>query len=72
MNLSIDDQGFMMIDDLLHNPRIFNNQSYQPSVTREEIEEIVETNDKQRFSIKGDLIRATQGHSIKLNNPIMV
>jgi 2'-phosphotransferase len=33
--------------------------------TTSEIRQIVDTNDKQRFEIRGDRIRAVQGHSMK-------
>ena len=32
-------------------------------ITRDELEAVVATNDKQRFAIDGDRIRASQGHS---------
>jgi putative RNA 2'-phosphotransferase len=35
-----------------------------PGVTREAIEQVVAGNDKQRFTIEGDRIRANQGHSV--------
>jgi putative RNA 2'-phosphotransferase len=36
-------------------------------LTREELEEIVRTSDKQRFAIDGDRIRANQGHSVDVD-----
>ena len=38
-------------------------------ITREELEEVVERNDKQRFSFDptGELIRANQGHSVQID-----
>ena len=35
-----------------------------PPVTRAELEQVVATNDKRRFTIRDDRIRAVQGHSI--------
>lgn len=34
------------------------------TVTREELEEVVRTSDKQRFALEGSRIRANQGHSV--------
>lgn len=53
-NLHMNDQGFVLIDELLANT----------NVTREELEEIVREDNKQRYSIVGNMIRANQGHSI--------
>lgn len=36
-------------------------------VTREQVERVVAGNDKQRFSIQGDRIRANQGHSVPVD-----
>ncbi|MGB8930250.1 MAG: RNA 2'-phosphotransferase [Anaeromyxobacteraceae bacterium] len=35
-------------------------------LTRDELFEIVESNDKQRFALGGDRIRANQGHSVRI------
>ena len=55
-NLHMNDQGFVLIDELIANT----------NVTREELEEIVREDNKQRYSIVGNMIRANQGHSIKV------
>lgn len=62
IGLQLNDQGWAPIDDLIKKTTDFK-------LTRELIEIIVETNDKQRFSISedGDLIKANQGHSIEVN-----
>lgn len=36
-------------------------------ITREKLEHIVKTNNKKRFEIKGDKIRALQGHSFNVD-----
>lgn len=36
-------------------------------IRREDLEEVVRRNDKQRFTIDGDRIRANQGHSIEVD-----
>jgi putative RNA 2'-phosphotransferase len=37
------------------------------NITKDELNDIVDNNDKNRFEIKDDKIRARQGHSIKVN-----
>lgn len=64
LKLPISDEGYIPIDILL------KHQWFQ-GVTRDEIEFIVVNNDKKRFAIDGDQIRATQGHSIELKAPIL-
>jgi len=59
--------GFLYIDDLLR------HESFA-GVTLEQIQEIVQNNDKQRFTIEADeesnrlKIRANQGHSLKVDD----
>ncbi len=36
------------------------------AVTREELEEVVRTSDKQRFALEGSRMRANQGHSVDI------
>lgn len=54
----VDDEGFVSISSLL-SMIDFNG------ITRQEIEYVTENNEKQRFKIVGDKIRANQGHSIE-------
>lgn len=56
IGLSLDEAGWADVDDVLAALRI----------TREQLVEVVATNDKQRFAISDDgrRIRANQGHSI--------
>lgn len=60
IKLKLDAQGWADIGELIAN-------SKEIKLTRELIEEVVQENDKQRFSIDGDRIRANQGHSISID-----
>jgi len=55
----LDEYGYANVDDLLA----------KTSIDRDTLLEVVQTNDKQRFSFNEDetLIRANQGHSIKVD-----
>lgn len=59
--LRISQDGWVNISDLL----LHINK--REKFTRRDIEAIVKTNDKQRFIIEGDRIRANQGHSMKVD-----
>lgn len=58
-NLTLDDNGWTPISDVLRNCRI----------TQSELDEIVATNDKKRFELSQDglSIRACQGHSVQID-----
>lgn len=62
IGLTLDEQGWASIDELIAKTRDF-------VLTHELINIVVETNDKQRFSISADgqKIRANQGHSIDVD-----
>jgi len=68
LKLPIDDQGFIPVERLLNHNYLTNLR-----VTQEDLEYVVSTNEKQRFAFNSDhtQLRATQGHSIKLKNPIL-
>ena len=55
IGLHLDSNGWADIDELLS----------KTNITREELFEIVATNEKKRFAIEGNKIRASQGHSIQ-------
>lgn len=59
--VTLDETGWCAVDDLLAGAR-----QAGVSISREELAEIVATNDKQRFRLSDDgtRIRANQGHSI--------
>ena len=55
--ITLDKNGWVDIEELLS----------KTDITRDELNEIVETNDKKRFTIEGDKIRAAQGHSVTVD-----
>lgn len=65
INLNLDENGWANVDELITKSK---RDSYQ-GLTIEELNEIVETNDKKRFVFNEDKtrIRANQGHSIDIN-----
>ncbi|CAA6821324.1 MAG: RNA:NAD 2'-phosphotransferase [uncultured Sulfurovum sp.] len=60
IDLKLDAYGWADIDMLIM-------KSKEIKLTRALIEQVVELNDKQRFIIQGDKIRANQGHSINID-----
>lgn len=62
VGLSLDKNGWLNIPDLLDaiRPHGYN-------INRNDLEKIVETNNKKRFVIEGDRIRANQGHSVNVD-----
>jgi putative RNA 2'-phosphotransferase len=65
INLNLDENGWTDVDELLTKSKRDSHQG----LTFEELEEIVETNDKKRFIFNEDKtrIRANQGHSIDID-----
>jgi putative RNA 2'-phosphotransferase len=57
IGLRLDPAGWVRVDDLLAALR----------VTRAQLVEVVERNDKKRYEIDGDRIRASQGHSVAVD-----
>ena len=59
VGLTLDEAGWVPVEDLLKAMRL----------SRSQLEEVVATNDKQRFVISpdGDRIRANQGHSVEVD-----
>ncbi len=61
--LEIDKSGFLSITSLLE----CKNKQGQPGLlagtTREDLMRVVENDSKKRYTIKGDMIRANQGHT---------
>lgn len=64
INLTMDENGWADTDDLMK-----KCSAHERNFTFEELEEIVETNDKKRFVFNEDKtrIRANQGHSIEID-----
>ena len=69
IKISLDKEGWTDIGELL-----LNANAAGVALTRQELEQIVEENDKQRFSISDDglRIRAAQGHSVEVNLNLVV
>jgi putative RNA 2'-phosphotransferase len=63
IGISLDDEGWVSVAELL---RALAAHGFP--LTAAELEEVVRTNDKQRFSFSPDglLIRASQGHSVRV------
>ena len=60
IGLKLDENGWADIDELIE-------KSKKIKLTRALIDEVVADNDKQRFILEGNRIRANQGHSIKVD-----
>jgi len=62
IGLELSDEGWVNIGELITRTKKFK-------LTRESIQTIVDTNDKKRFLISddGQLIKANQGHSVKVS-----
>ena len=65
VGITLDNKGWADIDELLTGM----NRSSRATVTFEDIQEVVATNDKQRFVFNEDCtkIRANQGHSVQVD-----
>ena len=64
IGLALDDNGWVSIQDLLDAANANDH-----NISRDMLDEVVFTNDKQRFSYShdGKMIRANQGHSVQIN-----
>jgi putative RNA 2'-phosphotransferase len=64
LGLTLEKGGWVRVDDLLA-----ACQRHAFALTRQELEEVVENNDKQRFAFDptGERIRANQGHSVPVD-----
>jgi len=60
IGLKVDVNGWANIDEIIE-------KSKKIKLTREVIDKVVAQNDKQRFIIKSNKIRASQGHSIEVD-----
>ena len=65
IGIRLNSKGWAKIDKLI----LAINEETDFVITRDELEEIVRTNDKQRFSFDahGTMIRANQGHSVSID-----
>ncbi|GAA2432153.1 RNA 2'-phosphotransferase [Streptomyces pulveraceus] len=62
IGITLDAHGWVPIDTLLH--ALARNHF---PLTRAELDQVVALNDKQRFAIEGDRIRASQGHTVPVD-----
>ena len=64
IGITLDAEGWVVVEELLAAAARHGH-----SITREQVEEVVATNDKKRFSFSpdGQLIRANQGHSVEVD-----
>jgi putative RNA 2'-phosphotransferase len=62
IGLTLDPDGWVDIDALLH---AYAQRGTR--ITRTQLDTVVATDDKQRFLINGERIRASQGHSIQVD-----
>ncbi|MER6978906.1 RNA 2'-phosphotransferase [Streptomyces carpinensis] len=62
IGLTLDEGGWVGIDALIEAAAAHGFR-----FTREELDHVVAANDKQRFAIEGDRIRASQGHTIDVD-----
>ena len=64
IGIVLDAEGWVAVDELLAAAA-----RHGQTVTREQLAEVVATNDKKRFSFSpdGQLIRANQGHSVEVD-----
>jgi putative RNA 2'-phosphotransferase len=62
LGIELDEQGWVDVDVLL---AALERQRF--SLTREELEEVVARNDKQRYAIRDGRIRANQGHTVDVD-----
>ena len=67
IGIELDDEGWTDIEELISRANTYQKAEGYTPLTRELIEEIVETNNKKRFKMSDDgwMIRASQGHSLK-------
>ncbi|MFF1462054.1 RNA 2'-phosphotransferase [Streptomyces sp. NPDC058330] len=62
IGITLDAHGWVPVDDLL---RACARDGF--AVSRAELDHVVEANDKQRFTLEGDRIRANQGHTVTVD-----
>ncbi|MCX5312024.1 RNA 2'-phosphotransferase [Streptomyces sp. NBC_00154] len=62
IGIALDANGWVPIDELL---RATTRHNFP--ITRAELDHVVAVNDKQRYAIEGDRIRASQGHTVPVD-----
>src|SRR5690348_7073910 len=59
VGITLDEAGWVPVDELLDAVNAHGKR-----LSLEELQEVVDTNDKKRFTIQDGYIRANQGHSV--------
>ncbi|MFF1844737.1 RNA 2'-phosphotransferase [Streptomyces sp. NPDC058217] len=62
IGITLDANGWVSIDELLR-----ATARHDFPITRAELDHVVAVNDKQRYAIEGDRIRASQGHTVPVD-----
>ncbi|MEU9356544.1 RNA 2'-phosphotransferase [Streptomyces sp. NPDC051784] len=62
IGLELDPAGWVAVDELL---RACARHGF--AITRQELDHVVAVNDKRRFTVTGERIRANQGHSVEVD-----
>ena len=62
IGLTLDEGGWVGIDTLMEAAA-----AHGFPITRAELDHVVEANDKRRFAVDGDRIRADQGHTVEVD-----
>lgn len=62
IGLTLDPNGWVAVEELLGAA-----ERHGFPITRAELAYVVEVNDKQRFTLEGDRLRANQGHTVSVD-----
>ncbi|PCG83476.1 RNA 2'-phosphotransferase [Streptomyces sp. WZ.A104] len=62
IGITLDEHGWVAVDELLHAAA-----AHGFAITRAELDHAVAVNDKRRFTVEGDRIRANQGHTVAVD-----
>ncbi|MGP9019748.1 RNA 2'-phosphotransferase [Streptomyces sp. BR1] len=62
IGIALDPQGWVDIDTLLRAAA-----AHHFPISRAELDHVVAVNDKRRFAVEGDRIRASQGHTVEVD-----
>lgn len=62
IGLTLDEGGWVEIDALLAAAT-----AHGFHITRDDLDHVVEANDKKRFAVEGSRVRASQGHSVEVD-----
>ncbi len=69
IGIKLDKNGWVSCDELISKVNKYKNEKKSIELTKEILDEVVDTNDKKRFAYSQDKIkiRASQGHSIDVD-----